>query len=331
MEEEEKNSLYESAPTPDNNNIINFVINDSKKEYIKNEINKLKIKMNKIISNINDMINILKKSINNLEIYFKEKNNIINTNNIKNDINGNYYEEIEEYIDNIINDNNFINKFKNILKLYNRMNNKIIRISVNNANEKQKELNEIILRYKIGNEKPIKILGHIFVENNKDKCNIIYKGEKYALQEIFDKYDESDQLLEIKLDGINEIKDMSYIFQGCTALLSFSDLSNWNTVNVNNMNSLFYKCSSLKYLPDISTFNTSNVNNMSNMFLDCSSLTLLPDISKWNTAQVNNMSNMFLGCSSLISFPDISKWDTSQVNNMSNLFSGCLSLNALMK
>ena len=106
MEEEEKNSLYESAPTPDleNNNIINFVKDVSKKEYIKNEINKLRIKIDKIIGNINDMINILKKSLNNLENYFKDKNNIING-NIKNDININksYYEDIDEYIENVIN------------------------------------------------------------------------------------------------------------------------------------------------------------------------------------------------------------------------------------
>ena len=52
----------------------------------------------------------------------------------------------------------------------------------------------------------------------------------------------------------------------------FTDISKWNTNNVNDMNYMFYKCSSLTSLPDISKWNTNNVKNMSFMLSECLSL-----------------------------------------------------------
>jgi len=45
---------------------------------------------------------------------------------------------------------------------------------------------------------------------------------------------------------------MSYMFSGCSSLLSLSDSSNWNTNNVTNMSYMFSGCSSLLSLSDIS-------------------------------------------------------------------------------
>ena len=78
--------------------------------------------------------------------------------------------------------------------------------------------------------------------------------------------------------------------------------------NVTNMSYMFFGCSSLISLPDISKWNTKNVRDMSMMFRGCSSLISLPDISKWDTKNVNDMSYIFSRCSSLKSLPDISKW-----------------------
>ena len=80
---------------------------------------------------------------------------------------------------------------------------------------------------------------------------------------------------------------MSNIFDGCSSLISLSDISNWNTSNVTNMRLVFAGCSSLKSLPDISKWNISNVINMSYMFFECNNFTSLPDISKWNVLNVN--------------------------------------------
>ena len=43
--------------------------------------------------------------------------------------------------------------------------------------------NEINITYKINNEEKIKIFGRKFIENNKDKCKIIYDNKEYELVE----------------------------------------------------------------------------------------------------------------------------------------------------
>ena len=55
------------------------------------------------------------------------------------------------------------------------------------------------------------------------------------------------------------------------------------TDNVINMSYMFSGCSSLISLPFLSQLITSKVTNMSNMFRGCISIESFPDISKWNT------------------------------------------------
>ena len=191
---------------------------------------------------------------------------------------------------------------------------------------------EINIIYKINkNDKNIQIFGTKFVNNNKDKCKIIYNGKE---QELIDKIniemlDKNDEILEVKLKILKNITDLSYMFGsegvsgGCKSIISLPDISNLNTSNTTNMSNMFHGCSSLKSLPDISTWNTSNVKDMSNMFFSCSSLISLPDISKWNVSNVKKMSQMFAYCRSLKSLPDISKWKISNNIDMRWMFEGC--------
>ena len=158
-------------------------------------------------------------------------------------------------------------------------------------------IDEINIKYKIEEkDKAIKLFGSSFVENNKKNCKLIINGKEKELKEMynFGLFNTKKDFLEIKLKGITDITNMSWIF--C-------------------------RCSSLSSLPDISKWNTSNVTNMSGMFLGCSSLSSLPDISKWNTSNVTSMYYMFGGCSSLSSLDDIiSKWDTSNVTDLNDIF-----------
>ena len=142
----------------------------------------------------------------------------------------------------------------------------------------------------------INIFGLSFVENNKNICKIIIDNNEYEITEKYKIKNYNNNILEIKLKGINNVTDMRYMFD---------------------------KCSSLSSLPDISKLNTNNVRNMKYMFSYCSSLSSLSDISVWNTCNVQDMSYMFYGCSSLSSLPDISKWDINNVTNMNNMFYGC--------
>ena len=71
---------------------------------------------------------------------------------------------------------------------------------------------------------------------------------------------------------------------------------------------MFYGFSSLSSLTDISKWNTNNVEDINHMFGGCSSsLSYLSDISNWNSSNATNLSFMFSGCESLSSIPDIEK------------------------
>ena len=216
---------------------------------------------------------------------------------------------------------------------------------------------EILLKYKIDNDKPkIRIFGHTFFNNNKDKLSFICENKSYELNEFFSLSDlnEEKEFLEIHLKGIKNVVNWSNMFKDCSLLLSIKDNYSMDNIDVTdmsymfsrcsklenidihcktnkvtNMSSMFSCCSSLITLPDISKWNIDNVTDMSSMFCSCSSLKTLPDISKWNTKNVTTMCNMFCSCTSLTKLPDISNWNTNNVNNMSCMFYNCKSLLSL--
>ena len=165
------------------------------------------------------------------------------------------------------------------------------------------EVNDkIFLKYKIGPESTIRLFGDKFVEKYKNICTIILKGENE--QELCPNYkynnnDLSDNnTLEIKLTGVNEIKDASY---------------------------MFFMCSSLEIVKNLQLLNTSNFTTLCSMFDGCTSLKNISDISEWNTEKIINMNCLFYRCESLNRIPDISKWDTKNVINIHSIFSQCKS------
>ena len=159
----------------------------------------------------------------------------------------------------------------------------------------EEDESEIKLIYDIHKEdKCVKIFGEKLVENNKDVCKMIIDNKEYEIAENFNIENYNNNKLEIKLKGINNVTDMSYMFDGCKSLSSVPDISKWYTNNVTNMRSMFRRCSLLSSLPDISNWSTNKVTNMSDMFNGCSTLSSLPDISKWNTNNIINMSDIFI-------------------------------------
>ena len=213
---------------------------------------------------------------------------------------------------------------------------------------------DISIKYKITG-KFIKIFGDEFVKKNKNNIKIIINNkEKEYIKEKIPCPNKSKDILEIELEFIKKVTDLSYMFYDCSSLLEvyfrasydhssdiidltymFGNCSSLISVSIfyiskiKNINGMFSGCASLKSLPDINDWDTSNITNMSFLFNGCSSLLSLPDITDWNTSNVNDMSWMFNGCRSLTSSPDISKWDTSKVNNMSAMFNGCSGLKSL--
>ena len=152
-----------------------------------------------------------------------------------------------------------------------------------NENNPMKNINDIILILAISkqiyniseNESKIKIFGNKFLMKNKNNCHIIYEDNNYNLMEYLElKNIGKKQTLEIKLIGMNNIIDASYMFSGCKSLNSLPDITKWNTINIKNISFMFSWCISLNSLPDISNWNTNNVTNMSSMFSGCNSLPL---------------------------------------------------------
>ena len=240
----------------------------------------------------------------------------------------------------------------------------------NNNTENKNFIDEIVITYKIEKKEEIsncKLFGEKFVENNKNNCLIIYKDQAYKLDSYLkinennlNEKNEKKYLFydfKIKLKGINNITDASYMFYECVSLKSMSGMTKWNTSNITNLSYFFYECQKIFFLPDLSKWNTSNVTNLSHIFYgchfgdfpynniskwdtkkvtdmgyifgNCSSLKRIADISNWNTKNVTNMEGMFAGCSNLTSLPDISKWETKNITNMQNIFSGCSNLTSL--
>ena len=198
-------------------------------------------------------------------------------------------------------------------------------MGVSNSNNK-KYKKEINIIYIIKDTRYIKLFGNIFVKNNKNICKMIINNKEYEIKEEYNVENYNNNILEIKLKGINKITDMRFMFYECSSLISLPDISKWNTSNITYMNYMFYKCSSLIFLPDISKWNVSNVKNMNYMFYECSSLSFLPKISKWNVYNVKSMNYMFYGCSSLVYLPNISKWNINNIKDYASMFNKCISL-----
>ena len=107
-------------------------------------------------------------------------------------------------------------------------------------------IDEIILQYII-KDKEIKIFGTDFVNNNKNNCKMIIEGNEMELKDKINNI--TNNILKIKLKGIKNITDMSYMFAYCSSLNSLPDISKWNTSNVNNMHCMFVGCSKLSKIP----------------------------------------------------------------------------------
>ena len=108
------------------------------------------------------------------------------------------------------------------------------------------DLSEINIIYDINNksnfienEDAINIFGQKFVENNKNVCKMIIENKEYNITKKFYFKNFSNNILNIKLKGIDNITNMSYMFSDCNMLFEIEGLSSINTIKVNNMECMF--------------------------------------------------------------------------------------------
>ena len=215
-------------------------------------------------------------------------------------------------------------------------------------------------------EDAIRILGKYFVERNKNNCKIIYNNKKYKLKEylneIDDNYNHNNKEIKLKIIGINNIIDFSYMFHGCFHLLSVSEskIENiqecisppYDIFNDNNSYSSLFNEKKAKDTIEENKIINYKLNNSFDLYYGCilSSFDNISSISKneenYDSTNIENKINskqvsstnknkikyiggMFSGCYSLISLPDLSKWNTSNVKAMNQIFAGCYSLMSL--
>ena len=295
----------------------------------------LKEKIDKVKKITLCIVERLKKTIDNFENYYNIISDIYKTFQ-KNQLNYQILLNINEINNNkdIINDINSIIKNKNINEQFKMINN----IYEQMLKEEDEELTIIynlkdfisssFFTKKYLDNSTIKIFGKKFVENNKNLVKMIIENKIYELSSEFklENLKNINDILSLKLKGVQKITNMNYMFESCSLLKNFDNI---NTENIKSMIGLFSKCSALTKIPNISYFNTKNVTNMKRMFFACSSLKSLPDISNWNTSNVTNMSFMFYECSSLKSLPGINKWDLSKVKYLYRMFYNCKGLENL--
>ena len=58
-------------------------------------------------------------------------------------------------------------------------------------------------------------------------------------------YNGTNDLNYFKENILTNVTDISYMFYGCSSLISLPDISKWDTKNVTNMNYMFYGCHNL--------------------------------------------------------------------------------------
>ena len=71
----------------------------------------------------------------------------------------------------------------------------------------------------------INIFGEKFIKNNRNNCKMIIDNKEYNIEEKFEITNNNNDILNIKLKGIENIIDMSNMFNGCKNLLSLPDIS----------------------------------------------------------------------------------------------------------
>ena len=116
----------------------------------------------------------------------------------------------------------------------------------------------------------------------------------------------------LKLDGVSS---MLLAFFGCSSLVGFNLMNQWDVSSVSNLANCFTGCSIFN--TNISAWDVSSVTNMTSTFNGCSAFN---QPLAWNTSNVTNMASMFNGCSV---FNQPLNWDVSSVTNMNAMFAFC--------
>ena len=200
-------------------------------------------------------------------------------------------------------------KFK--LKLEGKVNNFIL------------DENEISIIYNTKFKDDYNIFGEQFVENNKDKIELVINGKNKQLMANC-QLQKGENIITIKIK--EKLNDLSYMFNWCDSLKDIKGLKNLDVKDITNFSYMFYGCSSLSDITPLQNWNISKGIDFSGMFCSCKSLSDLNPLKNWNFSKGIYFAYMFSGCSSLSDLKPLKNWDVSNGIDFSFLFSECSSL-----
>ena len=213
-----------------------------------------------------------------------------------------------------------------------------------NEKELNGEIYEMDIEQKIKHEMisgNIRILGHDFVKNNKNKAKLIINNKKNRLKELVNKKEFTDDKIKINMILSKDISNISNMFKNCVKLLECSiddDILNINdekrykfeeflNCNIGHNENIYEDYFEENYI----NFNFYNDNG--NIYSNYSEITKREerDIDNYNSTltdiknniiiyQYNyyyNMSEMFYNCKALSSISDIFKKNTDNVKDIS--------------
>ena len=333
-----KNICVECEQIHQNHNILYYGKLLPKIDSLKLKLDELRKYIDEFKININSIVNILNEEVESLEKFYKINSGIILNYDVKNlnyellkNINSvnNFNINIIKDLSKVNEDNNMFNKCKNIINIYKKIKDKdYIEIKVNDNNE-EKENKKIIYDIEDFNKK-VPIFGKQFVENNKEKCYIIYNNRKYRLQSYF-KF-EKNGLNELELQEVEQLKNLSYMFTYVYSIKNFNFLSELDLSNVENISYMF-AATNINDLKSISGWNTRNIKDMRGLF--CleyekipNSTTDLNPLKNWDVSNVEDMSFMF-GGRKIISLKSLEKWELFKAKSLEGMFRKCEFLNGL--
>ena len=311
------NQITEYKKNINMNKNINKIKDKKINELIKNYENYVE-KTNKIFKNIlnqiysinsllevkdnyklNDLINIYSSNLNNL-----------NLDNISNIIN----KEMDQIQNYILNNNNI--KKNNIINNNNKN-------QINEGNPKIFLENKINLIYFTTYKGIFNIFGKKFVQNNKEKIELIINDKENPL---VDKYELKDGKNIITMIIKNHLTNLSSMFYGCKCLNDISELKNLNVKYINDFSCIFFDCPSLSNIKALENWDVSNGINFEYMFWGCKSLYNIEPLQNWNVSNGINFRNIFNACLSLKDIKPLQYWNVSNGKNFSYMFNTCSSL-----
>ena len=148
---------------------------------------------------------------------------------------------------------------------------------------------------------------------NKNKSFIdltdIDISELDDLSDVFGILDKA-KVIDISGWDTSNVINMSYMFNRCTKLKKIVGIENLDVSKLKTTKIMFYGCKNLVEL-DLTNWNTISLENMSYMFYNCANLKIIKNIENWQLTSIKDVSYMFYECTKLD--VDLSNWDLRNI------------------